>query len=459
MTNYTEEVKKILKTSEVEMLNLHHPFLGTEHLLLGILKTNNDIKELLNKKNIYYENFKAKLIKYVKKGNKRSNNITYTPLLKRIILNASKDGKTDLKNLMISFLEEGEGIGITLLNNMKLDLNNFYQTIKNIAKTQEYGINLNELAKNNKLTPVINRENEINELIEVLSRKNKCNPLLIGKAGTGKTAIVEGLAIKIVNKEVPKFMQNKEIISINLSSVISGTRYRGEFEEKLHKIIKDFENNPNLIMFIDEVHTLVGAGGAEGAIDASNILKPYLARNNIKCIGATTLAEYKKSILKDKALNRRFQKIEIEEPNIEKTKYILKSIKNIYENYHNVIITNNQIDSLVDLTSKYILDKSEPDRSIDILDEVCTKTSIYDYEKETKKLKMELEKIKEKKEEAIYNKDISLATHYKEKEKNIEKKVNRYKPKVKNETIKNVILNKTKRNIKPIGYTAEISYT
>lgn len=459
MKNYTEEVKKILKISEVEMLNLSHPFLGTEHLILGILKTNNCIKEILNKNDIYYENFKVKLLKYVKKSNKQINNITYTPLLKRIILNASKDDKITLKDLMISFLEEGEGIGITLLNNMKLDLNTFYQTIKNTTKTVEYGINLNELAKKNELMPVINREKEIDQLIETLSRKNKCNPLLIGKAGTGKTAIVEGLALRIVNKQVPKFMQNKEIISINLSSVISGTKYRGEFEEKLHKIIKDFENNKNLIMFIDEVHTLIGAGGAEGAIDASNILKPYLARNIIKCIGATTEIEYRKTILLDKALNRRFQKIEVTEPNIENTIIILKKIKKNYENYHSVKINNAQIEKIAKLSAKYLTDKSEPDRSIDILDEVCTKTSIYDYDKDTNKLKNKLKDYKKYKEEAIHNKKLNEASYYKKKEKNLESKLLNYKPKVKDETIEQTIINKNKINLKPIGFSTEISYS
>ena len=279
------------------------------------------------------------------------------------------------KDVFLEILEYGEGIGLSILSNLNIDLNKLYNELLN-NKQYEYGINLNEIVNNKQYEPIIGRNKEINEIIEILLRKNKNNPLLIGEPGIGKTALVESLAYKINKKEVPKELQNKKIISINISKLISGTRYRGEFEEKFHKMIEHFEQNSNLIIFFDEIHTIVGAGGAEGAIDAANILKPYIARNKLKIIGATTTKEYYKSIYNDGALNRRFQTIMIKEPSEKETINILLNTKKYYEKFHNVHITNKQLELIVSLSTKYIKDRYNPDKSLDMLDKICSKIKL-----------------------------------------------------------------------------------
>ena len=272
----------------------------------------------------------------------------------------------------------------------------------------------------------------------------------------GKTAIVEELAKKIVSNNVPNFLKNTTIISVNISSLVSGTKYRGDFEEKLNKIIKELEDNKKIIMFIDEIHTLVGAGGAEGAIDASNILKPALSRGNIKCIGATTINEYKKYIEKDKALDRRFQKIYIEEPNNKETLTILKRIKKDYEKYHNVKVNDNVLEKIVYLSKKYINDRKEPDRSIDILDEICAKAEVKNKNDILCKQKKELEKIITKKHNAIKTKDYKTASIIRQEEKRLEKTINTItnKPKIKEVTIndlKNVLEYKSNSLVKELN--------
>jgi ATP-dependent Clp protease ATP-binding subunit ClpC len=430
MIKYDKDIIKVLKLSEKEANKLKHPYVGTEHFILGILSVNNDLSTLLKSYGVTYNNYRKEIIKILKIKNKRTVMI-YTPLLKKLLIDASVNGKVTLDGVFKTFLEKSEGIGITILTNLNIDLNKLYSsTIK--KTTIGIGNNLNESAKCYNMCQVIGRDKEINSIIEILCRKTKNNPLLIGEAGVGKTAIVEALAYKIVNKEVPKSLYNKEIISINKSSIVSGTKYRGEFEEKLHNIIKEFENNDNLILFIDEIHTVVGAGGAEGAIDASNILKPYLARNKLKCIGATTTHEYNKSINKDKALNRRFHSILIKEPNYNETVEILKKIKRNYEKFHNVRINNKQIELIVSLSNKYLKDKKEPDKSIDILDEVCTKTELSNTLCEKDNLK--LQELYKEKENSIKNKKFDKAIII---EKSIlnEKKYNSNKNTVLNETI------------------------
>ena len=284
--------------------------------------------------------------------------------------------------------------------------------------TEKLGINLNEKAINGELDPITGRDEEIKRVIEILSRRCKNNPVLIGQAGVGKTAIVEALACMIVNGDVPLSLKNKKIISLDMSSVVAGTKYRGEFEEKLNKILSEVENDNDIILFIDEVHTLVGAGGAEGAIDASNIFKPALARGKIRCIGATTIDEYKRYIEKDSALERRFQKVFIEAPSKEMVKKILMNLKCVYEDYHKVIIDEKIIDLIINLSDRYIYNRNEPDRSIDVLDEVCDKVSL----KENKSLKnygkynKELKEVIKLKEKAILDNDFEKASSLKNKE-------------------------------------------
>lgn len=377
MSKYNETLIKILKSSEKEALNLNHQYIGTEHFILSILKIDNEIKDILNNSNITYNNYLNEINKLMI-NNKKSNLISYTPLFKKILISQNKNKDITPKDVFIEILEYGEGIGITILNNLNINLNKLYNELIN-KNDYEYGINLNEYVKNKDYEPITGREKELENLIEILLRKNKNNPLLIGEPGIGKTALVESLAYKINSKDVPNELLNKKIISINISKIVSGTRYRGEFEEKLHKLIEHFEQNNNLIIFFDEIHTIVGAGGAEGAIDASNIIKPYIARNKLKIIGATTTKEYYKSIYNDGALNRRFQTIVLKEPTPQETLNILLNSKKYYEKYHNVHITNKQLKTIVDLSTKYIKDRYNPDKSLDMLDKICSKIKYKSY--------------------------------------------------------------------------------
>ena len=443
---FSEEARKIIKNAKHEMQELRHPFVGSEHLILSILSNKDSALTLkLKEYNITYENFKEELINIIGVGVSLNSYFIYTPLLKRVletaIINAKEDNLIEVTefNLFLAILEEGEGVGIRILNNLGAPLDEMYKEFESKESEKknyrtkkkllvlEHGIDLVEKARLGKIEPVIGRELETNRLIEILLRKNKNNPLLIGEAGVGKTAIVENLALKIFNNDVPKGLLNKKIISISMASLVAGTKYRGEFEEKIEKIVKEIENNSNLIIFIDEMHSIVGAGGAEGAIDAANILKPSLARGKFRLIGATTTREYKNTIEKDKALNRRFQTILVKEPSIEETKNILHKIKSIYENYHNVIITDDTIDNLVTLTNKYIFNRKNPDKSIDILDEVCTRRSLIK-DKNTLRLDELIKKqedIINLKNNYIENLDFKNASILREQELIIEDKINK----------------------------------
>lgn len=426
MSKYNETLIKILKSSEKEALNLNHQYIGTEHFILSILKIDNEIKDILNNSNITYNNYLNEINKLMI-NNKKSNLISYTPLFKKILISQNKNKDITPKDVFIEILEYGEGIGITILNNLNINLNKLYNELIN-KNDYEYGINLNEYVKNKDYEPITGREKELENLIEILLRKNKNNPLLIGEPGIGKTALVESLAYKINSKDVPNELLNKKIISINISKIVSGTRYRGEFEEKLHKLIEHFEQNNNLIIFFDEIHTIVGAGGAEGAIDASNIIKPYIARNKLKIIGATTTKEYYKSIYNDGALNRRFQTIVLKEPTPQETLNILLNSKKYYEKYHNVHITNKQLKTIVDLSTKYIKDRYNPDKSLDMLDKICSKIKYKSYNTSNNIKINELEK---QKLIFIKNKDYKKA-------KQISNKINNhntFKIKLDNNTI------------------------
>ena len=350
ISHFDEEAQEILVKAKLEMLALRHPYVGTEHLVLAILHTDNELTEKLAKYDLTYNRFKKEILNIIGKGSKKSEFFLHTPLLKKVMENAIMDSKENnngivtINHLFSSLLDVGEGIAIRIFISMNLDLDDMYDEFSERIYNkksgsdkklliEELGVNINELAKNNKLDPLIGREEEIRKLEEILCRRTKNNPLLIGAPGVGKTAIVEGLATMIENDLVPEKLKKKKIISLDMASAVAGTKYRGEFEERMKKILEEIENNPNIILFIDEIHTLIGAGGAEGAIDASNILKPALARGKIRCIGATTTEEYKKHFEKDKALERRFQTIIVEEPSIEETRNILFKFKPIYETY------------------------------------------------------------------------------------------------------------------------------
>ena len=432
ISNFNEEAQEILTKAKLEMLELKHPYVGTEHLVLAILHTPNELTERLSKYNLTYQKFKKEIINVIGKGSKKSEFFLYTPLLKKVIENAIMDSKDNnngvvtINHLFAGLLDVGEGIAIRLFMSMNLDLDNIYdeftEKIFNSPSTkeshlliEELGTNINTLAKNNELDPVIGRDEEIKKIEEILCRRTKNNPLLLGAPGVGKTAIIEGLALLIEEGKVPPKLQNKQIISLDMASAVAGTKYRGEFEERMKKIITEVENNPHIILFIDEIHTLIGAGGAEGAIDASNILKPALARGKIRCIGATTTDEYKKHFEKDKALERRFQNITIEEPSIEQTREILNKLKPLYEEYHNVIITDPIIDKILSLSDKYLYNRFRPDKQIDVLDEVCSKVNIKGNENIIK-LQTNLKQIRDKKELYIKENNIKKAYEYKIKE-------------------------------------------
>ena len=458
--NFDNEASNVLIKAKLEMLDLKHPYVGTEHLVLAILQTDCDIKKRLEKYNLTYINFKKEILNIIGKGNKKSNFFLHTPLLKKVIENAIIDSKDNnngivtINHLFTSLLDIGEGIAINIFINMNLDLDKLYdefnekiyedkQHIKRKLMAEELGTNLCELARDKNLDPLIGRTEEIQKLEEILCRRTKNNPLLIGEPGVGKTAIVEGLAALIANNQVPSSLINKKIISLDMATIIAGTKYRGEFEERMKKIIDEIEKDGNIILFIDEIHTLIGAGGAEGAIDASNILKPTLARGKIKCIGATTTEEYKRHFEKDKALERRFQPILVKEPSIEETKNILYKLKPIYESFHNVIIDDSLIDSITNLSEKYFYTRFRPDKQIDVLDEVCSKVSINTNNKVIT-FNSELQRIRDKKETYIKNNNIKKAYELKLKETKLkEKNENNLPKKVTINDIANVIYEKT----------------
>ena len=472
-SRFSEEAQKALINAKREMNNLRHPYVGSEHLFLSILSMKDlEITKVLASYNITYEIFKKELIRIVGVGKESNEWFLYTPLLKRVIetaiLNSKEKGEVEVSvnELLLAILEEGEGVAIRLLIGLNIDVDEIYNSISKDSKVsnkalhkkllvEDFAVNLNKKVISNEVDPVIGRDDEIKSLIEILCRRGKNNPLLIGEAGVGKTAIVEELARRIVDGNVPKPLKGKTILSLPMANLVAGTKYRGEFEERVSKILKELEENDDIIVFIDEVHTIVGAGGAEGAIDASNIIKPALARGKIQLIGATTTYEYHNFIEKDKALNRRFQIIMIEEPTKDKTKEILKKLKPLYEAYHFVSISDDIIDLIVELSDTYIYEYYQPDKSIDILDEVCTKASLLESKSDTilSRINTELGEVISNKKKAIIKQDFDLASTYKEKEKELLTKKNdlelnlmtKRKPKkITKEMVADVIYLKTK---------------
>lgn len=452
--NYNLETSRIFKDAEKIMISLNHGYVGTEHLFLSMLKNSEEIRNLLEKYQIEYDGFLEELLLVVNSETCKKVACIYTPLLKKVIKNAEMHAKNSyITPLMLleSLLEEGEGIAIRILLSMGLDIDKLYDEIKlkdkkSNQKLEIYNIG-KEMSKDLSDNFVVGREKEIDLITETLLRKNKNNPLLIGDAGVGKSAIVEELARRIKKGDVPNALKNKKIISIEMSSLVAGTKYRGEFEEKLNKIIKEVENNPEIILFIDEIHTLSNAGGAEGAINASDILKPYLARGKIKVIGATTTNEYNKFIAKDKALSRRFDLIKINEPSIDETINILSKIKPSFEHHYNIKISEENIRQIVDLTNKYILDRFNPDKSIDLLDSVCAMKEVKSpKEKNIIILKNKLSNIIEAKEKMVKNNNFEEALNYRKQEIELNEKIEKEKNssnRITNNDIKEVMLRKS----------------
>ncbi len=427
--NYGIEIASIFKKAEKLRKQLKHPYVGSEHLLLALLSEDNDVSRKLKFYGLTFDIFKNELLNIVGTASKDTDFVLYTPLLKKIIENATTDanenngGKVTERHLFLAMLEEGEGIAIRIMLGLDIDLDSIYEELKfslvgnknNKLEIMEIGSNLNKSV--DEFESVINREEEISLVIEALLRKKKSNPLLIGKAGVGKTAIVEELARRINKGLVPHELLGKTIVMLEMGSLVSGTKYRGEFEERLTKIIKEVMENQNIILFIDEIHTMINAGGAEGAINASDILKPYLARGEIKCIGATTTEEYYNSIYKDKALERRFYAIQVDEPDLEKTKEILLGVKKEYEHHHHLVISEENIEDIVELADKYIKTKSNPDKSIDLLDMICARQKVKGISfPKLEQLNKKLEQIQKEKKNAIQENDYDTATRCKEQE-------------------------------------------
>ncbi len=438
---FDEESQKIIVGAKEEMFELKHPYVGSEHLLLSFLKREDlEVTKLLNRYGITYDSFYHCLIESVGLGSNSNEWFLFTPMLKKILINASnisrnKDQLVTPSCLFLAFLREGEGVANRILMCLNVDLDALYDCFissnylfenHSSGLLDQFSVNMNE--QSSKYDPVIGREKEIKEIIQALLRKNKNNPLLIGEAGVGKTALVEELAKMISIGNVPFRIKNCIIYNLSMASLISGTKYRGEFEERFQKILDEVKKNSNIILFIDEVHTLIGAGGAEGAIDASNILKPYLARGEIKIIGATTIQEYSKWIASDRAFDRRFQKIYVEEPLKSDVKNILFQLKPIYEKFHHVFFSDSILNQIFHYSYQYFFYGKQPDKVIDFLDEVSVYVSAKDsYQKNQLYLyEQKINHIVSKKNCYILNHDFSKAKKCRSQEKKIRIKFQNY---------------------------------
>ena len=443
----TDRAQIVFLEAEKESENFKHGYVGTEHVLLGIIKENGYSSELLNKYGIYLENVKRMIQKYIGFGDIKLEYISRTPRVKRLleegIIEARKLNHKYVspEHILLAIINQEEGMAYTILKILQLNFAGIREELilflsgkyddKKIDREEEkgkkektpmldkYGRDLTELAREGVLDPVIGRENENQRLLEILCRRIKNNPCLIGEPGVGKTAVVEGLAQKIVKGDVPEILREKRVIALDLTSMIAGAKYRGEFEERLKRTMEEIIMNKNIIVFIDEIHTIIGAGGAEGAIDASNILKPSLARGEIQCIGATTIEEYRKYIEKDSALERRFQPINVKEPSKEETLKILFGLRKKYEEHHNVKITDEALEAAVNLSDRYINDRYMPDKAIDLIDEGASKVRIQNLitPPELKEIEKEIEDITKEKEEAVIIQNFEKAADLRDKEK------------------------------------------
>ena len=471
---FTENSKNVLNEAKMIAEKLKHSYIGTEHILYGLSKNIDCVAgKVLDNLNISPESIKNKIIEYIGiEDNIEYELIGFTPKTKRLLESAyieSKKYNRDLietEDILIALLDDPKFMANKMLIDLGINLkdayleiqevlssknNNFnniedYELISEIKKEdivtlKKYSIDLTKKAKEGKLDPVIGREKETRRVIEILSRRIKNNPCLIGDAGVGKTAIIEGLAEKIANKEVPDELKFKKIFSLDISMLLAGSKYRGDFEERMKKCLNEAQKNKNIILFIDEIHMIVGTGAAEGAIDASNILKPLLARGDIQLIGATTINEYRKYIEKDNALERRFQSVIVEEPSKENTILILKGIRDKYEAHHNVKIKDEAIYSAVELAKRYINNRNFPDKAIDLIDEACSrvKLDVFNMPENIKELENSLSKIKLEKEENIKIENFERASKLKQKENELERKIKEENEKWKNKYNNKVI--------------------
>ncbi|BCJ93461.1 ATP-dependent Clp protease ATP-binding subunit ClpC [Anaerocolumna cellulosilytica] len=456
---YTEDAKRAITSATETAYRLAHNYVGTEHLLIGLLHADGVASKVLEKNGVEV-NKVLELVNQLIAPNATMEAVEvdgFTPRSKRILDQSYKEAirlKTQLvgtEHILIALIKESDCIAVRLLNTLGINVQKLYVDVltavgadMNTAKNEyaankgkakaksstptldQYSRDLTEYAREGKLDPVIGRESEIQRVIQILSRRTKNNPCLVGEPGVGKTAIAEGLARKIVEGNIPEIIKDKRVLTLDLSGMVAGSKYRGEFEERIKKVINEVMNDGNVLLFIDEIHTIIGAGGAEGAIDASNILKPSLARGELQLIGATTREEYRKYIEKDAALERRFQPVIVEEPSEEEAILILKGLRDSYEAHHKVKITDDALEAAVKMSSRYINDRYLPDKAIDLMDEAASKVRLSTFitSPEVKELEADILRLEEDKEQAIKQEAYEKAGEIKKQQEEITAKLN-----------------------------------
>ncbi|MEJ6524393.1 MAG: ATP-dependent Clp protease ATP-binding subunit, partial [Opitutales bacterium] len=463
MSNFTPRAQQVLALARKEADRFHHNYVGTEHLLLGLINLGQGVAvNVLQKMGLDLDTVRQAVDEQVGLGPeaKPSGNVPYTPRVKKVLALAGKEAKSlnhsyvGTEHILLGLLREGEGVAARVLKSLDIDVERCRNEIlseldPNFSSSEEseasvvgggvsedkgkdqktpalkaFGRDLTEIAKKGEMDPVIGRENEIRRVTQVLCRRTKNNPVLIGEAGVGKTAIVEGLAQQIASGMVPENLLDKRVVTLDLALMVAGTKYRGQFEERIKAVMDELRKAKNIIIFIDELHTIVGAGAAEGAMDASNILKPALSRGELQCIGATTLAEHRKYIEKDSALDRRFQSVKVEAPSVEDTILILKGIRPKYEDHHNVNFTDKSLVAAAKLTDRYVTGRFLPDKAIDAIDEAGARSRMESLKRppEIEKLSDEIKEICATKESAISDQNFEDAAEARDKEKKLRAK-------------------------------------
>ncbi|WP_404450841.1 ATP-dependent protease ATP-binding subunit ClpC [Virgibacillus necropolis] len=457
---FTERAQKVLALSQEEAVRLGHNNIGTEHILLGLVREGEGIAaKALQSLGLEIEKIQQEVEQLIGVGKQPMQTIHYTPRAKKVV-ELSQDEARKLghsyvgtEHILLGLIREGEGVAARVLNNLGVSLNKARQQVLQLLGSNESQANrqgrgsqatnantptldslardLTSIAKEGNVDPVIGRGKEIERVIQILSRRTKNNPVLVGEPGVGKTAVAEGLAQQIIDNEVPETLRDKRVMTLDMGTVVAGTKYRGEFEDRLKKVMEEIRQAGNILLFIDELHTLIGAGGAEGAIDASNILKPSLARGELQCIGATTLDEYRKYIEKDAALERRFQPIQVDEPTLEETIQILRGLRDRYEAHHRVSITDDAIDAAANLSNRYITDRFLPDKAIDLIDEAGSKVRLRSYTipPNLKELEQKLEDVRKEKDSAVQSQEFEKAASLRDSEQKLREELEQTKNK------------------------------
>ena len=470
MQRFTDDAQRVLSFAQEAALELGHDYVGTEHVLIGLTKVKNGVAaKALEELNIVTEDIFEAVEEQVGRGNKKATSIYMTPRVKNVlelavqVANRMNHNYVGTEHILLGLLSDGGGVAVGILRAMNIRTDDIVEAIRHIlgsstngnhsgqegannngdlGELTDFATDLNESAKQGKIDPVIGRDTEIQRVIQILSRRTKNNPVLIGEPCVGKTAIAEGLAQRIVNGNVPEILRNKRIISLSISSMLAGAKYRGEFEERLKKAIDEVQQHKDMIIFIDEIHTLVGAGATEGAMDAANILKPALARGEFQVIGATTLDEYKKHIEKDAALERRFQPVQVGEPNEEDALEILRGLRDRYEAFHKAKITDEALKAAVTLSSRYITDRFLPDKAIDVVDEAASKVrmKVFSAAPDIKALEDRLNTVKKEKEAAVTSQDFEKAAKLRDEEQALVKEIDDKKTVAKEESDQKLIV-------------------